>query len=829
MMEPKPGQRLGRFTLISKLGQGRAGGIHLALDEQLRRTVALRILPDSGLAQPVRRDELLDDARRAMRLTHPGIAAIHEIGQHAGLDFMVVEYVRGATLRSLIDAAGASGIDRHRAIEYLVQIAEALAAAHEHGLAHGALGPRNVVQASEGRIKVLDFGLARLHQETPGIPGDLRALGLMAHEMLTGRLPPENPKDLVSLKPAELDRWLRAALSDAHSDRYTSAREVAGVLERARGIPRAGLPVRKIVAIAAAGLTVGVALAGLGYRLTRAPGSAPPVASQSQLHDLRLAPLLVAPGLDQQPAFSPDGMKLVYVHEGHLAIIPASSFPTGSASSAAPGPVPLTSGKGAESEPAWSPDGKMIAFTYERPDGSVEVCTIPSGGGPITRVVVGASSPSWSPDGHRIAFMQRGIGRGATILTVEADGRWSQPVTRPEAAYFHSSPAWSPDGRAIAFVKDSGGGASTEIWLAPADGKGDPRQLTHEAQGIFSDAPAWTPDGRWILYASNRGGTRNIWRIPSEGGEPVRLTTGPGEDDDPDVSPDGRRIVFSISRNQTGLFTFDRSRGVERTLVVDPVASLWGPAFSPDGRSIVYTRIDRAGAWDLFVTSSVASTPRQLTASGVSELWPRWSPDGTMIAFCTFGKGDDDIFLIPAAGGEARRLTEGGGDDWWPTWSPDGRDIVFSRTEGDRTFLYRVPASGGSPVRLSAESLTLPDFSPDGRYLAVARNHSFRNGVGILPVPTGVPPGDGELKWLSDTGGWPVFRPDGKAVGFVRLEPGELQSLWEVSVGGGEPRRIDGPQFTFWNFPFDYSPDGKTLTYTNNLALEGDLWMLEVP
>ncbi|HET9480736.1 MAG TPA: hypothetical protein VFP98_03185, partial [Candidatus Polarisedimenticolia bacterium] len=278
-----------------------------------------------------------------------------------------------------------------------------------------------------------------------------------------------------------------------------------------------------------------------------------------------------------------------------------------------------------------------------------------------------------------------------------------------------------------------------------------------------------------------------------------------------------------IYHSQTGLFAYDRSAGRETLLLDSPAGEPWGPAYSPDGSSIAYTRIDTAGPWDIHVMPAGGGTPRRLTSGSESALWPRWSPDGSQIAYCTFGKGDDDLFVVPAEGGAARQLTRGGGDDWWPSWSPDGTEIVFSRTDAGSTRLYRVRLAGGPPELLRDQSATLPHHSRDGALLAVAGDRGFWHGVGVMPSA------GGPIRWLTDTGGWPVFRPDGRAVGFVRLDPGGRQSLWEVAVEGGEAYPIDGPEFSSWNYPFAYHPRGDGLVYSRSTGMEGDLWMIELP
>ncbi len=531
---------------------------------------------------------------------------------------------------------------------------------------------------------------------------------------------------------------------------------------------------------------------------------------------MRLTPLLVRAPVDEYPAFSPDGRSVVFSHEGDLYTMPAGGLPPGSA------PRQITGGEGIDTEPSWSPDGDRIAYTREWPDGGVEVWTVAAGGGEPQRVLVQASSPSWSPDGKRLVFVQRGLGRSTSLLTVEADGRYSRQLTHPEDAYFHRLPSWSPDGATVAFVKDAGGGSSSELWLVGAQG-GEARQLTSEPDGIYSTEPAWWPDSTSIVYASNRGGTRNIWRIPVGGGEPERLTAGAGADGFPQVSPQGHAILFATVSSRTGLFVRPLAGGEPRLILADSIGQPWGPDFSPDGRFLAYTRIDNAGPWEIHIVPVEGGTPRRLDTETRSDLWPRWSPDGTRIVYCTFSKGDDDIYVVPAAGGAARRLTEGGGDDWWPAWSPDGQWILFSRTHEGRTRLCRIAAEGGPVVPVSDEALMLPSVSPDGRSVAVARNRTFRHGVGLLPLA------GGPVRWLTDTGGWPVFRPDGRAVGFIQLEPGGYQSLWEVPVEGGEARPIGGPRFASWNFPFDYAPDGRSIAYSDTMDRKSDLWMLRMP
>ena len=871
MRDRTAGQVLGHFKLISLLGRGGMGEVHLAEDTLLNRTVALKLLHADRAEDPARRSHLLAEARAAGALSHPGIATIYEVGEDEGLDYIAMEHVEGPTLRTLLTEAGPAGIPPARAIEYARQAAEALASAHERGLIHRDIKPENIAVTRQDRIKILDFGLARRIADTPdaleGVPSplpedrisealtldhaasragritgtpaymspeqvcgqpldartDIYALGMVLHEMLSGHaqfrrdslveslraivLESPTPLRLAPGAPRALAALVARATSRNPEARQRSARELASELGGLQQL-RSGSLARWMVA---GGLVTFILI--LVMLLTwRARPRAGGLSSTA-----RLRPLLVNAEVDEQPAIAPDGRRVSFTRDGNIFVVGV-----GEPSAQAEEPRAVTSGDEDDSHAAWSPDGSMLAFARRSATGVSEIWKVPASGGAATRVVIGGASPAWSPDGSRIAYIQTGLGSSTSVMTVGADGALSRAVTHMEDGLFHATPAWSPDGGTIAFVKEAGGGMTSEIWLVGSAG-GLPRQLTREPDGIFSRLPCFTPDGSEIIYSSNRGGTINLWRMPAAGGEPVRLTSGAGADDYPRISADGRRVVFETESLGAALFVRDLSTGSKRVLLTESLATAWGPDISPDGASIAYTRVGKEGSFDLYTVPVAGGAARRLTSTPDSELWPRWSPDGTQLAYCTYSKQDDDIFVMPAGGGEARRLTQGGGDDWWPSWMPDGSAIIFTRIEENDARLYRVALAGGEPVRLSGQTLMLPSVSPDGRLVAVGRNRSYAHGVGVMPVA------GGQVTWLTLSGGWPVFRPDGRAVGFIMGESNDQQSIWEVPVEGGTPRKLEGQDYVGWNWPFTWTRDGSAIVSSDDVPRGIDLFLLEAP
>ncbi len=853
------GETLGHFRILSRLGSGGMGVVYRAHDEKLQRTVAIKVMARESGATPSDRARIVEEARAASGLSHPHICTVYETGDIDGQAYIAMEFVEG---RPLSESIPSGGLSTDAVVRYGIQVADALAHAHKRGVIHRDLKTANVVINADGRAKVLDFGLARripsefeatatrssdAHGDR-GIAGtlaylapevllgqaadersDIWALGVVLYEAASGELPfkGRNEYDLTAAilreaaapLPSSVPPMIRAivqrCLAKEPSQRYQQAVEVRAALEAIQSdpgslsTPVAEPPSSRLTMPVVIGVVV-IALIALfvlwRQRDTRSAWER--VASDGRL-------TLTVPSEDPvfDPAISPDGKMLCYVVEekdGRTDIFVRRV--------AGGGLVRVTNDDARESWPRFSPDGDRIAFTRrESRDGTPEIRIVSSFGGDSTAVIQAASAPTWSPSGKELALLRRTPQGSVDLVVAGVDGANSRVVLKGDSQYpFLRDTAWSPDGLELAVVRGSGGIAG-EIWLVPAAG-GTPRQAMSDPPEVFSDSPAYTADGLGIIHSSNRGGATNIWFYPRRGGQPVRLTAGPGPDTGPTVASDGT-IAFINSRWRNSLDLHDLAAGATRTIATHS-PFMWGPTFSPDGRDIAFSRSEVDGSWHLWRIPVSGGTPQRLTDTAGGEVYSRFARDGSFILFHTWST-PRRIGRVARTGGVPTMVTFGEGSDGFPDLSPDGTSVAFTRVDRIAERIYVAPAVGGA-ARLLAESPgAVPKWSPDGTRIVFAANRGYYGGIFVVNA-------DGSnLRRVTDLGGWPVWWPDGKQIGFVVIGRNGDQEIQIVPVDGGSPRPIAGLAFNGSNHPFDVSPDGKSLVTTNAVHVSDEIWLLE--
>jgi serine/threonine protein kinase/Tol biopolymer transport system component len=858
------GETFGHFHILSRLGSGGMGVVYRAHDDKLQRTVAIKVVGRESATPAGDRVRIIEEARAASGLSHPYICTVYETGDIDGQAYIAMEYVEG---RPLSESIPVGGMPIEAVVRYGIQIADALAHAHGRGVVHRDLKTANVVVSTEGRAKVLDFGLARRTAPDIGVTatrsgdavgtvglagtlaymapeillgqiaderGDIWALGVLLWEMATGELPfkGRNEFDLTAAilraplppLPSSVPPMIRAiiqrCLAKEPPQRYQHAMEVRAALEAVQSDVSAPVapaaapisprhPARRTTGVWAAAILLVIVLIATvvlwRQRDTRSPWQR--VASEGRL---TLALASEEPVFD--PTLSPDGKMLCYALEDPNGRI--DLFVRRVAGGAL---VRVTNDDARESSPRFSPDGERIAFTRrESADDIPAIRIVATLGGDPLGTLEGGLAPIWSPDGQQMAYLKRGAGGAFNLVIGGVNGTDTRVVLEADSAYpFLREPAWAPDGDEIAIVRGSGGVAG-EIWLIPTHG-GEPRRAMTDPPEVFSDSPAYTPDGLGLIHSSNRGGATNIWFQPRAGGALVRLTTGAGPDLAPSVAADGT-VAYVSSRWRNTIDVHGVRDGASRTLVTHS-PFLWGPTFSPDGKSVAFSRSEVDGSWHIWTIPIDGGAPKRLTETSRGEVYPRYARDGSAVLFHTWGT-PRRIGRASVEGGSVRMLSFGDASDAFPDLSPDDQ-IAFTRTDRDAERIYVAAANEGRARLLSATPGAVPKWSPDGRMLAFAANRGYQGGIFLIGA-------DGaNQRRLTASGGWPVWWPDGKQIGYLTVGKNGGQEIQIVPLTGGAPRPLGGIRFNGTNHLFDVSPDGSMVVSSNALHVSDEIWLLE--
>jgi serine/threonine protein kinase len=863
------GKTVSHYSIIEKLGGGGMGVVYKARDLRLERFVALKFLPEELAKDHQALERFQREARAVAALDHPNICTIYDIGESEGQPFIAMQLLEGQTLK---DRILEKSLQVESIIDYGIQVADGLDKAHSKGIIHRDIKPANIFITTDGHVKLLDFGLAKaglgrtqgvsalstVNEDNLTAPGavvgtvaymspeqaqgleldsrtDLFSFGAVLYEMATGHLAfagrttasifdailhqtPAPPLRLNPELPPKLDDIIGKALEKDRQTRYQSAAEIRADLKRLRrdtesshltAVPLGGTaslrPPRKWAIPVTIGLVILVFLFGLLIR--NRTGSDTLVLSTNR----RLTQLFSSSQEVVDPAISPDGKTVVYAEydSGQWDL-----FVNRIAGGAR---VRVTNDTAAEWHPQFSPDGEKILFSRLLPGSEVpEICITSAFGGDVTPLITDGSMAMWSPDASRFAFIIRQADKSRALAIADADGRNVRTIMQTDTTYVgFQHLAWAPDGSQIAVVR-SMGGVSGEIWIVSASG-GQPRRLWKDASEVFSHGPVFTADGRAIVHSSNRGGATNLWLLYVDGRPPAQLTTGPGEDQSPSIARDGT-IAFLNAHYRYGLFLYDLASNTRRELVTHS-GFLWAPAISPAGDQIAFSRIEADGSWHIWTVAVNGGAARRLTSGPLPEIYPRFSHDGKWVIYSTWSSQPDRVWKIPRAGGVPVPITPArDNDDAYADVSPDGKWLAFARTEGEMTRVYVAPAEGGEARLITRSPSTVPRWSPDGLSIAFSPTRAADAGVFVVAAD-----GTGERR-LTQTGGWPVWAPDGKRIAYWMVGPDGNQQVRLVSVEDGSTSVLSGLRFNGTNHPIDlFSDDG--LVTTNSVHISTEVWL----
>ncbi|HWM91181.1 MAG TPA: LpqB family beta-propeller domain-containing protein [Thermoanaerobaculia bacterium] len=864
-------REVGPYRVGEILGGGGMGIVHRAEDTRLGRTVALKFLPPELTRDPVAKARFLQEARTASALDHPNLCTVYDVGETETHQlYLAMPCYDGETLKRKVERGP---LPVAEAVDYALQIAKGLAKAHRQGIVHRDVKPANLMVTSDGVVKILDFGIAKLAGEagltrtggtvgTPaymspeqmkgeGVDGrsDLWSLGVVLYEMVTGRRPflgdhesalqhaiqTGEPEPLAKLRPdapPEVERIVRLLLAKDPARRYPTADAAVADLRLLAGGSSGSMPTQATVPVPAlrrapwlwaAGAAALLVLAALGGYLLRSggPGPAPVQATFTRLTEME--------GSETYPSLSPDGNYFVYVKasDGGSDIF-LQRVGGGN-------PINLTPGTPwDDTQPAFSPDGQQIAFRSDREGGGIFL--MGATGESVSRITGFGYNPAWSPDGKEIAVATEGVTEpwirmeGSQVWRVDlATGRRTL-VAAGDAV----QPSWSPNGRRIAYWGLASHGAARTVWTVALDGTGGkPVPVTNDS--FLNWNPVWSPDGAHLYFISDRNGSLNVWRVGIDeesgrvSGPPVPVTSSSQPLRFLSISRDGRRIAYATDdrRHHLESVAFDPGQLAPAgapTAILGGTKAVRSVDASPDGQWLVFDTFPPQE--DLYLVRPDGSDLRQLTRDEHRDRIPHWSPDGSRILFYSDRGGRYEAWSILPDGSRSEPLTRTTGESpAYPLWSPDGRRIAASL--GSRsmvTFDLAQPVStrGAEPLPgMSALEGTFgaTSWSADGRWLAgttTREDLSPQPGVVLYSLETA------RFRRLTERGDTPVWLHRSPAL--LYLDEGRL---FGYDLQAGRPRDIlaPPPRSVFW-FAGTSADDSRLLLV--RLVNEGEIWMLSL-
>ncbi|HWN98600.1 MAG TPA: protein kinase [Blastocatellia bacterium] len=812
--------RLGPYEILAPLGAGGMGEVYRARDTRLGRDVAVKVLPSSFSDNEQRLHRFEQEACAAGALNHPNILIVHDIGSHDGSAYVVSELLEGDTLRERM--AGAA-LPQRKAIDYSLHVARGLAAAHEKGIVHRDLKPENIFITKDGRVKILDFGLAKLTEPADGYaqtdiptrridtdPGmvmgtvgymspeqvrgrpvdhraDIFSFGAILYEMLTGKrafhgespaetmsaILREDPPDLSesnkNLTPA-LERVVRHCLEKNPEERFHSASDLAFAIEALSGstptsAQTSAMPavrprwIRKRELIAWIVAAVAV-LVALVLSITY---------FQRAPVEVRAVRSFILPPEKSSFNFGRFGATIIVSPDGtRLAFVAPTAEGRnllwvrsldGLSAQALVGTEAAT-------YPFWSPDSRFLGFFAQ---------------GKLKRIDAAGGPPSTlcdAPQGRGGAWSRNGVivfspNPSSALHRVSALGGASSPVTtlddtRGEGS--HRLPTFLPDGDHFLYLgRTIGTDEGTPVYVASLESKESKLLMRANSNVEYAQ--------RYLLYL--RGTTLMARPFDAKRLETVG-----------DAFPLAEQVqqglrgpsagVFSVSENgilayQMGKTTgssqlawFDRSG--KQLGVLGDQALYSNPRLSPDGKMATVSVIDpQSGRPDIWVYEVAHARRTRLTFDPAEERTVAWSPDGSRIAFSSNRKGHFDIYQKASSGaGSDELLLESDFDKQPTSWSRDGRFLLYftsdPKTGAD---IWVLPLSGDRkpfPFLNTEFNEGNGQFSPDGRWIAYFSTESDRTELYVAPFP-----GPGGKRQISTSGAVvpPRWRGDGKEIFYL--------------------------------------------------------------
>ncbi len=877
-----PGTKLGRYEIRAQLGVGGMGEVYLAEDAKLERKVALKILPAEVASQRDRMERFVREAKSAAALSHPNIAQIFEIGEHAGTHFITMEFVNGVTLREKIHQ---ERVELKKLLRVLQHVAEGLAKAHASGIVHRDLKPDNVMVTQDGYAKILDFGLAKLiePQQSPATASEgaksvatailpqhskpgmiLGTVGYMSPEQAQGKTKEiDHRSDIFSFgcilfeaitrnkafagtdtidtlnkiirepvapisnynptAPADLQRIVRRCLAKDPDERYQTIKDVAIELKEVRR-----------------------EMAGMSDIDTTVP---PPTKSEAGKSIHQSATTNTPPeSLSTRASSAEYVVNEIKRHKIAALLLLLLIAGIGTAYAfyryAFQGRglerfqnVKLTrlTAEGDVESVTVSPDGKYIAYSLDE-SGRRSLWTKHLATGSRVTIVPPAevlvlNASTFSKDGSYVYYtrVDEQNPRGALYQVPVLGGTSKKILTNVSQPI-----SLSPDGKQIAFGRFHLRGTEDELLLVDADGANERHLITvNEPDWLSGAGPAWSPDGTMLAIGYGSDGMSPAVVSIADG--KLKLITSRRWVYVGRVAwfSDGSGLVFTAREGALGaLQIWQQSYPQSEVRRITNDLSSYGfysLTLTADSGALVSVQGDPgsniwiAPAGEANRASAV--TARKNVQEGHYNL--TWTPDGRLV-YDSNANTKASIWIVSADGSNPRALTDNSADDFAPEVSPDGRFIIFNSNRAGPPHIWRMSIDGGEPQQLTkgVGGVATHSISPDGRWLLY---NPFTGGIRKLSLEGGTETevvAKGNLRY-------PQVSPDGKLLAyFFDDEQTNRPKIALIEFASGAAvRSFDLPvtsqsslyESLFYR-GFHWSPDGRAIVYINTLGGASNLW-----
>jgi serine/threonine protein kinase len=846
-----PGTKLQRYEIQALIGQGGMGEVYLANDSELGRPVAVKVLNQSDDFEKLRR--FRQEAKTISSLNHPNILTLYEFGQHEELHFIVSEYIKGETLREVLNK---NDLTLAEILDIAVQIGNALAAAHEPGIVHRDIKPENIMILPDGYVKVLDFGLAKLTnlgkmlQSSPDAPTasvihtqsglimgtvnymspeqlrgqevdqrtDIWALGAVLFEMLTGRQPftgasvsdtiaailsqpaPPIAQDALNI-PAELEKVVAKALEKQKEDRFQTAKEFVQALKNLRNyfLSQNALTLDEVSSpsVPPPNKNKSVAIKNYSELISKKPKK-------------RFIILFAIIGLIFAGIFLMFILSRKNIEEAPAQIKTNRLSTNGNTTSA-----------------VMSPDGKVIAYVQSE-GGKYGLYVRLTDETAVNEIIAPTSSAinnlTFSPDGNSIYYTKFEGDSGGTLYRTPYMRGSPQEILKD----IDSPISFSPDGKEFAFIRAKPDRGVNWIVISSVDGTNQ-RILTEKTSPEFfiknvRESLAWSPDGKMIACpfgkTSSDGDSMSIIGINVATGEETRLTEKSWARVGRVVwTKDLNKLLFTAADFGSDLYQIvqlTRPDGKTKNITSE-ISDYFNISLNKDSNRLLATIYDKNSSISTSFLPQINQI-RRLAGGGYDGIGGvAWTADNRIV-FVSIESGNPDIWVMNADGTNRRQLTFEKSDDEHPVVSKDGQTIVFVSSRTGTPHIWRMNFDGGDLKQLTDKGgESFPQITPDGRFVIFSSQNNRRRTLWKVPVDGGA-----AMPLTEKQSHWSAISPDGKMIACLTRGDNHTDQMMlaVVSAETGEFLKtfvFSGDASPSLPPTIRWTPDGKSIAYVDTV------------